>query len=73
MRLVYKKKLLEVVKNRKKANNPIDMLTRPYKHTTEKAIQMILNDTKRCSFSLIIGKKPVKKPQKELFFTPLIS
>ena len=72
MRLVYKKKLLEVVKNRKKANNPIDMLTRLYKHTTEKAIQMILNDTKRCSFSLIIGKKPVKNHRKNCF-SPLLS
>lgn len=72
MRLVYKKKkLLEVVKNRKKANNPIDMLTRLYKHTTEKAIQMILNDIKTCLFLLIIGKKPVKNHR--TVFSPLSS
>ena len=43
------------------------MLTRLYKHTTEKAIQIIHDDTKRCSFSLIIGKKPIKNHRKNCF------
>lgn len=44
------------------------MLTRLYKHTTEKAIQMILNDTKRCSFSLITGKKSQLKTTERAVF-----
>ena len=48
------------------------MLTRLYKHTTEKAIQIIHDDTKRCLFSLIIGKKPIKNHRKNCF-SPLIS